>query len=373
MLNHIQHSLDVKRQSGLYRQRLVDKTGFGSCLSFSSNDYLSLTADPRLKSAYQTGYSHYPVGSGGSPLVAGYHPIHRELERSFAKALGVDDCLFFSSGYAANLSIVNMLAEMQTTIYADKAIHASLYDGMALAGLPFTRYQHCDVEDLILKIKPNTRSVILTESVFSMSGKMALLRELTTLAALHESDLIIDEAHAFGVIGPEGLGLVRSLNLTQDEVPLRVIPLGKAFAGQGAIIAGQGDWIDALVQSARSYRYSTAPSPAMAYGLLKTLDIVRAADDRRQKLTDLIRYFRVRIQASESEWVWRDSVTAIQQLQIGCPFQAQSLEKKLLEQSIRCVPMREPTVSKKETGLRVILNYHHQTDDIDALFASLSS
>lgn len=371
----LQHSLEAKRRSGLYRQRTIETPHHDSRLSFSSNDYLSLTSDPRLKRAYQEGYAQYAVGSGGSPLVMGYHPMHRQLEQAFSAVLGVDDCLFFSSGYAANLSLTHVLAELDATIYIDKSAHASVYDGMALAGVPFIRHRHCDVDDLRLKMKPDEPSVIITESVFSMSGQMAPLAELSQLAALHDSDLMVDEAHAFGVIGDEGLGLVNELKLTQEQVPLRVIPLGKAFASQGAIIAGHGDWIDALLQLARSYRYSTAPSPAQAYGLLNTLDIVRSACDRRQKLTELIHYVRMRIEQSEprAEWVWRDSVTPIQQLQTGCPFKAKLLENKLLGHGIYCVPMRYPTVSKKETGLRIILNYHHQPEDIDALFNGLYS
>lgn len=368
LLQRLKQILTDKQAAGLYRQRsvCVDDT---EMINFSSNDYLSLRSDPRLKKAYQTGYERYPVGSGGSPLVSGYYTSHRQLENAFAEALGVDDALFFTSGYAANLSLMALYAQLDALIYVDKAIHASIYDGMAKAGTCFHRYRHCDVDHLKKLIQPSDLGVILTESVFSMSGQQAPLRELVNIASQHEWDVCVDEAHAFGVIGDEGLGLVKSLNFTQQEVPLRVIPLGKAFAGSGAVIAGQKDWIDALLQSARPYIYSTAPSPALAYGLLQTLDIIRAADERRETLGELIRYFRASIRSSNL--TWRDSTSAIQQLQIGCPYKAQALSKHLLQEGILCMPMRQPTVTKQETGLRVMLNYHHQPEDIDRLFRFL--
>lgn len=367
LLTRLRNSLYEAHASGLHRKRIAsyDNKAF---LNFSSNDYLSLVSDPRVKKAYQAGYEHYPVGSGGSPLVSGYHAVHRQFERAFADALGVEDCLFFSSGYAANLGLMALLARLDALVFMDKASHASIYDGATLAGARFKRYRHCDIDDLKSKLVSNDSTVVFTESVFSMSGQIAPLAELDKLSIQHEFELFVDEAHAFGVMGDEGLGLVNALNLTP---PLRVIPLGKAFAGSGAIIAGRKDWIDALLQSARSYIYSTAPSPALAYGLLGTLDIIRASDDRRSKLIQLIAYFREAI--INSGLAWRDSTSAIQQLQLGCPHRAQVWFEALLKQSIICFPMRSPTVTKQETGLRVILNYHHQPEDIDRLFRVLQS
>lgn len=362
--HQIKDSLHDKKESGLYRKRLVNQVD-ERIMNFSSNDYLSLTSDPRLKNAWKKGCELYPVGSGGSPLSSGYHSVHRDFEKAFSKALNVDDCLYFSSGYSANLSLIALLAQFNVQVYIDKAMHASIYDGLALSSVRFKRYHHCDAKDLKTKLVSSASNVIITESVFSMSGQIAPLDALSHAS----SSLLVDEAHAFGVMGPEGLGLVAEFNLSQFQVPLRVIPLGKAYVGMGAIIAGQGDWIDALLQSARSYIYSTAPSPAVVYGLLKTLDVIRAADDRREKLSQLIAYFREAIK--RSDLIWRDSKTAIQQLQLGCPHRAEAMASKLAEQSIYCIPMRQPTVSKQETGLRVILNYHHQPEDIDYLFENL--
>ena len=281
--------------------------------------------------------------------------------------MGVDDCILFSSGYAANLSVLSLLGRFDTHVLIDKVVHASIYDGLELSGASYSRFLHNNLSDMVLKInEAPTHSVIMTEGIFSMSGQCAPLGEIAQLAKQHRLDLLVDEAHAFGVIGHQGLGAVILHQLTQADVPLRIIPLGKACAASGAIVAGQSEWIDALLQSARSHIYSTAPSPAFAYGLLETLEIIRGADDRRRKLADLVGYFREAIVKSPLKW--RDSCSPIQQLQLGCPHRALYYADKLREQSIVCLPMRQPTVSKPETGLRIILNYQHQPEHIDCLF-----
>ena len=370
MLRHKlkQYTTELSSQR-LYRQRRVSDVD-ETFINFSSNDYLSLASDSGVKEAYKYGFEHYPTGSGGSMMVCGYHSNHQALEHAFADALDVDDCILFSSGFAANISIIGLLARFNTHVLIDKMVHASIYDGLQLSGAAYSRYFHNNLADCVLKIKDSPKnSVLMTEGIFSMSGQCAPLAEIAQLSQPCMQGLVVDEAHSFGVLGREGLGAVVAHQLTQDDVPLRVIPLGKAYAASGAIVAGQQVWIDALLQSARPQIYSTALSPAFAYGLLKTLERVRAADERRAKLAGLIHYFRDAIKKSPLSW--RDSSSLIQQLQLGCPQQALYVAEKLREQSIICVPMRQPTVSRQETGLRVILNYNHQPEHIDALFECL--
>ncbi|MBA2652229.1 MAG: aminotransferase class I/II-fold pyridoxal phosphate-dependent enzyme [Tatlockia sp.] len=355
------------REQGLHRRRRLE-TGKG--INFSSSDYLSLTQEAKIKKAFQKGFSYFPSGSGGSMVICGYHESHRLLEQAFSEALAADDALLFSSGYAANLAIVSLLAQFKTQIIIDKAAHASIYDGLRLNGCSYSRYFHNDFANLtsILESKP-TNPVVITESVFSMSGQATELGHLSQLCHEFVADCIVDEAHAFGVFGPEGLGAVVQHGLSQNQIPLRVIPLGKAFAFQGAMIVGKGEWIDVLQQFARSHIYSTAVSPALAYGLLEILAFIRAADDRRKKLFDLIEYFL--IQRKNSPLIWRNSTTAIQQLQLGCPHKALTYANFLQTKGIFCQAMREPTVSKKDTGLRIVLNYNHEPEDIDNLFSEL--
>ncbi|WP_242602151.1 aminotransferase class I/II-fold pyridoxal phosphate-dependent enzyme [Legionella nagasakiensis] len=363
----LQNFLSQRQECGLYRKRqLINQNE----INFSSNDYLSLSNHTSIKQAYEEGFQRYSTGSGGSMVVCGYHPIHRTLEQTFAEVLKVDQCLLFSSGYAANLSVAALLGCLCFPTLIDKAAHASIYDGLKLSNVNYLRYRHNDMVDLSTKIKRiSENAVIMTESVFSMSGQIAPLAEMVKLSRSSASALIVDEAHAFGVMGRQGMGAVRQTELTQDEVPLRVIPFGKAYASAGAIVAGKEAWIEALLQCARPYIYSTAISPAIAYGLLKSLDIIRSAEERRIKLQETISYFRNALRHSSLKW--RDSLTAIQQLQLGCPHRAQRYAMKLREQGIVCIPMRPPTVSRQETGLRIILNCNHQAEHIDYLMKCL--
>jgi len=364
----IQQQSMLREQQGLHRRRHVTSPDT-QVINFSSNDYLSLGSDRRVQQAYRTGFSQYPAGSGGSMVVCGYHSSHRTLEKCMAQALQVDDGLLFSSGYAANLSVVSLLAQCGASLLIDKAVHASIYDGLKLANAQYHRYIHHDLNDLAKKIKTaSSNTVVMTESVFSMSGQHVSLAEVARLTRIANMDLIVDEAHAFGVFGPQGLGGVAKAGLTQHDVPLRVIPFGKAMSASGAIVVGQSIWIDALLQM-RPAVYSTAISPAYAHGILETFEMVRHADDRRKKLMDLVAYFRAAIDKSPLRW--RDSSSPIQQLQVGCPYRATAIAEKLLAHSIVCLPMRQPTVTKEETGLRVILNYQHEPEHIDLLFQCL--
>lgn len=364
----IQQHLAELKEKGLYRLRKPDNNLIRT--NFSSNDYLSLTENSILKKAFQKGFELYPTGSTGSMVVCGYHKSHRDLERTFAEALAVDDALVFSSGYAANLGVISLLAQFDAKILIDKEAHASFYDGLRLNGSDYSRYLPNDLASLSLKLEENSSNkAVITESVFSMSGQATNLGQLSELAMRFKADCIVDEAHAFGLQGPQGLGAVLQYGLGQNQIPLRIIPLGKAFGFQGAVVAGKGEWIDALLQVARSQTYSTAISPALAYGIMETFTFIRAADDRRQKLRELIDYFRKKQKLSALKW--RSSKTAIQQLLLGCPHKALSYANYLLSKDILCQAMREPTVSKKNTGLRVILNYGHEPEDIDNLFLQL--
>ena len=369
LTNKLEHYTAELVRQGLHRQRQVDDPD-EDVIHFSRNDYLSLATNLRIKKAYQQGFKRYPTGSGGSMVVCGYHGAHKALERAFADALGVDDCILFSSGYAANLSVIGLLARLDVHVLVDKRVHASIYDGLQSTGASYTRYLHNHLGDLSEKMKGVPQdTVLMTEGLFSMSGQFAPLAEIAQLAQQDLQGLIVDEAHSFGLVGQQGMGAVSQYQLTQDVVPLRVIPFGKAFAAFGAIVAGHRTWIDALLQSARPYIYSTAFSPAFAHGLLETLEVVRGADEQRRKLRELVRYFRAAI--DNSPLTWSDSHSPVQQLRLGCPQRALYFTERLRESSIVCLPMRQPTVSKQETGLRVILNDHHQPEHIDFLFKCL--
>lgn len=365
----IQDYCNELKLKGICRHRkIINKN---QIINFSSNDYLSLSNAKHIKKFFQQGFSKYPVGSTASMVLGGYHKIHQSLEKAFVDYLRVDDALLFSSGYAANIAIIALLNKLGVNIVIDKNIHASIYDGLQLTGANFFRFIHNNINNLqkILTALSGKPAVVLTEGIFSMSGQLAPLTTIKDLCTQASSALLVDEAHSFGIIGPHGLGSVCHYGLTQQEVALRLIPFGKAFACQGAMIVGRGDWIEALLQAARSYIYSTALSPAITYGLLQTLHIIYAAEERRNKLFQLVEYFNKAIIGSALQW--RYSTTPIQQLQLSCPHKAIQYANILLEYGIVCLPIRQPTVSKKETGLRIILNYNHEPEHIDLLISKL--
>ncbi len=358
-----QYTENLERQ-GLLRRRILFQTNL---ITFDSNDYLSLLGDRRIALAYEEGYRNYVSGSGASMLLSGYHPNHRALEQAFAELLEVDDCILFSSGYAANLALTSLLGVIGAYCFIDKGVHASVYDGLKLSQAQYTRFLHNDLDNLSSKLIQNINaSIILTEGIFSMSGQIAPLARMSKLSNV---PLIVDEAHSFGVMGKEGRGSVSFHQLSQEQVPLRLISFGKAFAAQGAVIAGKQEWIDALIQSARSLIYSTAISPALSYGLLKTLDIIIAAEERRTQLAQLIVFFKEKILSSPL--TWRESNTAIQQVQLGCPYRALNFTQELRKQGFSCSAIRTPTVSLKETGIRIVLNYNHNMEQINSLFKKL--
>lgn len=354
-------------QKGLLRTRLVPKSGL---IHFDSNDYLSLAQDKTVSAFYQKAYSTFPIGSGGSMLLSGFHANHQAVERRFADWLEVDECLLFTSGYAANLAIGSLLGQLKAHCIIDKGVHASIYDGLTLAHVGFKRYLHNDMEDLAQKLQSDHQDrALITEGIFSMSGQMAPLSQITSLCQKSKISCIVDEAHSLGVIGSEGKGAVDFHDLSQKEVPLRMLAFGKAFAAQGAVVAGQSHWIQALMQAGRSLVYTTAISPAICYGLLNTLDVVVAADERRLKLMELINHFKALI--PYSPFTWANSDSAIQQLQLGCPHLALRYAQELRKLGISCSAIRAPTVSAKASGLRIILNYKHQPEQITQLFKAL--
>lgn len=364
--NRVKQLLQHHHQDGLYRARRCQINQPGR-LNFTSNDYLALASDRDVQEAYQKAFRDYPCASAGSMFAGGYHEAHQRLESDFAQALAVDSCVLFASGYAANLALMALCKALDATLVLDKAAHASIYDGMGMSRVTYRRYPHQDLARLSSLLQQcSEETLVFTESVFSMSGHKSALTDVAGLCAQHETPLIIDEAHSFGLYGPNGLGGVAEAGLSQTQVPLRVIPFGKAMASTGAVVAGQKDWIELLLQGARPLIYSTAMSPAQAVGLLSAFECLQKAEAKRQELQRLVTSFQQR--AKNSCLTWRESSTPIQQLQLGCAQKAVALSKRLREQGIDCTAIRQPTVPKAETGLRVTLNAQHTEADLEAFF-----
>ncbi|MCC5791071.1 MAG: aminotransferase class I/II-fold pyridoxal phosphate-dependent enzyme [Legionellaceae bacterium] len=364
----LQDFLSALDKQGMLRSRPVHHHGtMADAIDFCSNDYLGFSHHSEVRAFFQEGFLRHPVGSGASSLISGYHPAHQALEQEFCQYLQCDAALLFSSGYTANLGVTALLGRLGIPTLIDKSVHASIYDGLQLAKAQYERFPHQHIALMHQKLR--SHSVVLTEGIFSMSGYAPNLAEMRTLTRARDALLVVDEAHSFGILGDEGLGAVHQAALSQEDVPLRVIPFGKAFAAMGAIVVGQQNWIDVLLQVARSCIYSTAISPALAFGITHSFRCMRQASGLRERLQRLTRYFTQQRQNSTLHWL--ESDTPVQRLIIGDPCRARHVQLALEEQGVQAQLIRYPSVTIPETGLRFCVRADHREEDIDRLFSAL--
>ena len=326
---------------------------------FSSNDYLGLNFELELQQAYCEGINLYGFGSGGSTMVTGYDEQKYQLEQEFANFLGLEKSLFFSSGYVANLSILSLYQDQDVEVFVDKFSHASIYDGLKSFNIPFKRFFHGDVNHLkqLLEKANSKQKLIISEGVFSMTGNIAPIKELIQLKEHYQCLLMIDDAHAIGVLGEKGEGSVAALSVHERrKIDILNAPLGKAFSSSGALVCASEQLIEGLRQFARPFIYSTALAPSVVYGIRKTLPLIEGAHDKRKKLHENVRLFRSKL--LNIPWLL-PSKTPIQLVVLGDNFKALNLSEELVRRGFFCHPMRRPTVPKVQTGLRVVLSAAH--------------
>ena len=373
-----------QKQQGLYRQRLISESAPGahrvingkSLLSFCSNDYLGLANHPKIKKAFIEAAEHYGVGSGSAHLVNGHTRLHHDCEQRLAEFTGRERALLFSTGYMANLAITSALVGRGDTVFQDKLNHASLIDAAKLSDARFLRYKHNDLEQLqrLLsqrrKESPESRQLVMSDAVFSMDGDKADASEISVLCEQSQSWLMLDDAHGFGVLGEKGAGLCSEQNLSQKDVPILMATLGKAVGVSGAFVAGSEALIETLIQRSRSYIYTTASPPATAAAVIQSIELIEHEDWRREKLAELIDYFRQQVSNLDVELMSSD--TAIQPILIGDNHRAVSLSKQLFERGIHVTAIRPPTVPQGTARLRITLSAAHEKQDIDVLIHTLS-
>ena len=343
-------------------------------ISFCSNDYLGLANDPALTEAACAGAKRWGVGSGASHLVSGHLAPHEALEQRLAALTGFERALLFSTGYMANLGIVPALAGRGDAIFADKLNHASLIDAVQLAkaqGADAQRYPHNDlgVLERLLSSSHARRKVIVTDAVFSMDGDLAPLPELVQLAVRFDAWLVVDDAHGFGVLGPQGRGSLAHFALPPDERIVYMGTLGKAAGASGAFVAAAATVIEWLLQRARTYIFTTGSSPVIASALLASLDLIRAGDDRRAQLKALATQLADGL--APTRWQLMTSPTAIQPILIGDNHEVVRVADALLERGLWVPAIRPPTVPKGTARLRVSLSAAHSADDIARLVEAL--
>ncbi len=348
------------------------RTGGRDVISFASNDYLGLAQHPEVIAAMKSAADAWGVGSTAAHLLGGHRSPHGELERSVAEWLGYEAALLFSTGYLANLGVLAGLLERGDVCVQDKLNHACLIDGVKLAGAELVRYPHADGDAAArqLAIAGAAPKLLATDGVFSMDGDVAPLGELSRLARQHDALLFVDDAHGFGVLGPEGQGSVEHCGLNARDVPLRMLTLGKAVGCSGALVLGSRALIDALVQFARPFVYTTALPPAIAAAASVAIAIVRREPQRRAHLQALIARFRHG--AAQLGHALMPSITPIQPLLCGDAVQALELSQRLARAGFYVPAIRPPTVPAGAARLRVTLSAAHTDADVDALLAALA-
>ncbi|MBH3397010.1 8-amino-7-oxononanoate synthase [Pseudomonas monteilii] len=371
--------LAERRAADRYRQRPLLESPQGPevvvdgqrLLAFCSNDYLGLANHPEVIAAWQTGAKRWGVGGGASHLVVGHSTPHHQVEEALAELTGRPRALLFSTGYMANLGAITALVGQGDTVLQDRLNHASLLDGGLLSGARFNRYLHNDPASLASRLdKAVGNTLVVTDGVFSMDGDLADLPALADVARARGAWLMVDDAHGLGTLGTQGGGIVEHFGLGVEDVPVLIGTLGKACGTAGAFVAGSEELIEALVQFARPYIYTTSQPPALACATLKSLELLRRETWRREHLTALIRQFREGAQQIGLQLM--DSPTPIQPIVIGDSAQALRLSRMLRERGLLVTAIRPPTVPAGSARLRVTLSAAHSKAQVQLLLNALA-
>ena len=366
--------LHSRKSKGLYRDRLTLEGSQGAnvsiagqdYLSFCSNDYLGLANHPELIEAVCKGAQQYGVGAGASHLIIGHHTSHHKLEEMLADFTGFPRALLFSSGYMANAGVVSALVGRGDEIYSDKLNHASLNDAAMLSHAKWIRYPHLDLAILEnrLSVSQAKCKLVMTDAVFSMDGDIAPVSELLVLCEKYNAWLLLDDAHGFGVVGNEGRGIISHYGLSSPRI-IYMATLGKAAGVSGAFIAGQEIVIEALIQYARSYIYTTAMPPLLSYTLLKSIELIRREGWRRRKITKLTEYLKNNLKFLR--WTLLPSDMPIQPVIIGENREVMQVRNELQNRGILVPAIRPPTVPKSSARLRISLSAAHTIKDVEQL------
>lgn len=348
-----------------------------AALDFAGNDYLGLAQEPKVREAAAEGARRFGAGAAASHLVSGHLAVHETLEQELAEWLGRERALVFSTGYMANLGVIQALADRDTAVFQDRLNHASLIDGAALAGARSRRFHHRDGEDLERLLSRSEairdashdapRKLIISDGVFSMDGDIANVAELATVARRHDGLLMIDDAHGVGVLGDTGGGC--TAGMSAEDVPLLIGTFGKALGTGGAFVAGDAALIEHITQFARSYVYTTAQPPAVTAATLEALNIVRREPERRARLDDNVALFRR--EAARLNLPMAASTTTIQPLTLGDEARTLRWAATLDACGIAVGAIRPPTVPKGQARLRITLSARHTEADIKRLLDGL--
>ncbi len=326
-------------------------------LNFSSNNYLGLANHPEVVQAFTEYARRYGVGSGASRLINGHMEVHAELEETFARFKGAEACLTFSSGYLANLGILGTLGSPETTIFSDELNHASIVDGCRLSRARVEVYHHADpghLEDL-LKASRARRRIIVTDGVFSMDGDIAPLPDLAELKEKYGAMLVVDDAHATGVLPPQGRGSADYFGLA-GKIEIQMGTFSKALGTYGAYLCGSRVLVDYFINKCRTFIFNTGLPPAIAGATMKSLDLLSRHPERLASLLQNEEIFRREMEARGRKM---SSVTAIMPILVGKDQDTMAVSGRLYDRGLFISGIRPPTVPEGKGRLRVTLMATH--------------
>lgn len=357
----IQKELESIKEKNRYRSLRLP-----GGIDLSSNDYLCLSKSPKIISALKEGLDIYGAGSGASRLIRGHRDIFERVESKFAAWVGSEASLFLSNGFAANMGLVDALSDPRTIIFTDRLNHASILDGIRISGAVKKYFHHRDMNhlrELLQKSDSKSRKIIVSETVFSMDGDLALVVELTQLKKEFDACLILDEAHALGIFGEKGAGVACipvSANFSLSEVDFRIYTGGKSLGLEGAFIACSNLYKEYLINTMRTFIFSTAPIPAIAFALQVSMDIAKEMEQARMQILENANLLRNGLREIGLETLQSDS----QIVPVVLYEEKKALEtaKLLQEKGFDIRAIRPPTV--KESRLRISINANTSREDV---------
>ncbi len=346
-------------------------------LDFCSNDYLALRGDHQVRQAFADAAHTYGLGAGASHVLGGHHIEHEALQAELSEWTNRQCGLLFSSGFQAALGALAGLVDKHDFIAADRLIHACMIDGAKQSGATLRRFAHNDPDqaELLLQQKLAQQAPLrwlLSEAVYSMDGDVAALPELIKVARNQQAALVLDEAHALGVLGPSGAGLAALHAAGSQDIPVLMLTFGKALGSAGAVLLGDSWLQDALINSARAFVYTTAMPPALAAATRVCVRLARAGEDRRARLFHNIAQFRRRCEALGVMLLAQPQATPIQAMLVGTSRRALNLRDALQTAGFLVAAVRPPTVPSGMARLRISITSAHQPSEIDALAEALA-
>ncbi len=371
-MNEIEQHLEELERLGLSRRTRMVSGPQGPrvlldgkpVLMLCSNNYLGLADHPRVRKAAADAAMRWGVGAGASRLVSGTMTIHRRLEQRLATFERCEECVLFGSGYLANAGAIGALAGRGDVVFSDELNHASIVDGCRLSRAEVVVYRHCDMDHLdglIRRHRGAGRRLIVTDSVFSMDGDVAPLVELVELAREHGARTIVDEAHATGVLGPDGRGAIAQARL-EGEIDIVIGTLGKALGSYGAYACARRETIRYLINTARPLIFSTAPPPPAVAGALAALELLEERPHRVQRLRSNARVLRRALSAEDVPA--RDVEMHIVPVIVGEERDATSLCEAVLERGVFAQAIRPPTVPQGTSRLRLAAMASHTAEEL---------